>query len=84
MRRQRLSSFVPCVLTEYPVRVYSSGAIDKMFASLLVLGYAAIAAAHGDHGQKSLSGPHESLWYNTLPGDGGKQVRFIPNSHLLP
>lgn len=46
-----------------------------MLSSLLVLGYAAIAAAHGDHDQKTLSGPHESLWYNQLPGDGGTQVR---------
>lgn len=52
-----------------------------MISSLLVLGYAAIAAAHGDHSQKSLSGPHESLWYNSLPGDGGKQVRSADVSH---
>jgi agmatinase len=50
-----------------------------MKASIFALGYAALAAAHGDHGQKSLSGPHESLWYNTLPGDGGKQVRQSPD-----
>lgn len=48
-----------------------------MFASLVVIGCAAVAAAHEGHNQKSLSGPHESLWYNTLPGDGGTQVSLI-------
>jgi hypothetical protein len=40
--------------------------------------FAAIVAAHGDHDhdQEPLTGPHEGLWYNTLPGDGGKQVCF--------
>lgn len=41
-----------------------------------ILAIAAIAAAHGDHDhQEPIEGPHESLWYNTLPGDGGTQVR---------
>ena len=46
-----------------------------------LLSFAATIAAHGDHGhdQDPLNGPHEGLWYNTLPGDGGKQVR-IDNS----
>ncbi|KAH6652680.1 agmatinase 1 [Truncatella angustata] len=49
-----------------------------MFASLLILGFAAIAAAHGGHDdQESLSGPHESLWYNSLPGDGGTQADSV-------
>jgi hypothetical protein len=31
--------------------------------------------AHGDHEhQIPIQGPHKSLWYNTLPGDGGTQV----------
>lgn len=34
----------------------------------------ALATAHGNHGQKPIAGPHKSLWYNTLPGDGGTQV----------
>jgi len=43
-----------------------------------LLSFAATVAAHGDHGhdQDPLNGPHEGLWYNTLPGDGGKQVRI--------
>lgn len=41
-----------------------------VLASLL-----AVAIAHDDHEQITFEGPHEGLWYNTLPGDGGKQVR---------
>lgn len=43
--------------------------------TVLALGWAAIASAHAGHEQASLSGPHESLWFNNLPGDGGTQVR---------
>lgn len=40
-------------------------------AALLAAG----VIAHGDHAdQKPVAGPHKSLWYNTLPGDGGTQV----------
>jgi agmatinase len=41
-----------------------------------VAALAASVIAHGDHGhdQEPLEGPHKSLWYNTLPGDGGTQV----------
>jgi agmatinase len=43
--------------------------------TMLVACLVALASAHDDHeNQKPLSGPHESLWYNTLPGDGGTQV----------
>ena len=43
-------------------------------AGLVVL--SALVTAHGNHdqSQSQLAGPHEGLWYNTLPGDGGKQV----------
>jgi hypothetical protein len=42
-----------------------------------IFGFAAAVAAHGDHGhQEPLAGPLEGVWYNTLPGDGGKQVRL--------
>jgi agmatinase len=45
-----------------------------------ILSFAALAAAHGDHEheQEPLYGPYEDLWYNTLPGDGGTQVRITP------
>ena len=33
-----------------------------------------VAIAHVYHAsQKPMAGPHQSLWYNTLPGDGGTQ-----------
>ncbi len=49
-----------------------------MILKLVYLGvaFAAAAAAHGDHTQEPIAGPHKSLWYNTLPGDGGTQVHF--------
>jgi agmatinase len=48
-----------------------------MLSSLrVILGAAAIVAAHGghDHDQVPIEGPHKSLWYNSLPGDGGTQA----------
>ena len=34
-----------------------------------------VVFGHGDHAdQIPMAGPHKSLWYNTLPGDGGTQV----------
>ena len=42
--------------------------------SATFLSFAALVAAHGDHDQTPISGPHQDLWYNTLPGDGGTQV----------
>jgi agmatinase len=47
-----------------------------MKVSSALLSFAAAVAAHGyhDHDQELLEGPHEGLWYNTLPGDGGTQV----------
>jgi agmatinase len=40
----------------------------------VVFGLAALVAGHGAHDQTPIEGPHKSLWYNTLPGDGGTQV----------
>ena len=47
-----------------------------MKAAGFALGLAAVVAAHGDHSsdQTPIEGPLNSLWYNTLPGDGGTQV----------
>ncbi|KAL3953741.1 hypothetical protein ACCO45_011697 [Purpureocillium lilacinum] len=47
---------------------------------LFALAWAGTAAAHAGHEQKSLSGPHQSLWYNTLPGDGGTQSHVKADS----
>ena len=46
-------------------------------STLLALGLAAAVAAHGNHQQQPIEGPHQSLWYNTLPGDGGTQVSLL-------
>ena len=47
-----------------------------MKVSATAFTFAAAVAAHGDHGhdQDPLAGPHQGLWYNTLPGDGGTQA----------
>ncbi|KAJ3945081.1 uncharacterized protein N0V96_005104 [Colletotrichum fioriniae] len=47
--------------------------------SILALCLAATVYGHGDHDdhQKSMSGPHQSLWYNTIPGDGGTQADSV-------
>ncbi|UNI21328.1 Agmatinase [Purpureocillium takamizusanense] len=44
---------------------------------LLALACVGSAAAHAGHEQKTLAGPHQSLWYNTLPGDGGTQADSV-------
>lgn len=56
-----------------------------MKVSILELALAAAVVAHGDHNQLPISGPHKSLWYNTLPGDGGTQVSvlFVERSKLI-
>ncbi|MCJ1437767.1 hypothetical protein MMC27_007154 [Xylographa pallens] len=46
-------------------------------ASLALAVLAASVAAHGDHEQKPVAGPHKSLWYNALPGDGGTQADSV-------
>ncbi|KID98767.1 agmatinase, partial [Metarhizium majus ARSEF 297] len=46
-------------------------------SAILVFGWVTIAAAHAGHEQKSLAGPHQPLWYNTLPGDGGTQADSV-------
>ncbi|KAI1270567.1 Arginase/deacetylase [Xylariaceae sp. FL1019] len=41
---------------------------------IFTLGFVAHAFAHS---QQRGTGPHPSLWYNTLPGDGGKQADSV-------
>ncbi|TLD23222.1 hypothetical protein PspLS_07056 [Pyricularia sp. CBS 133598] len=48
--------------------------VTMVHASLLALGWAALASAHDTQKQVPLAGPLESVWYNTLPGDGGTQA----------
>lgn len=42
--------------------------------ALAIAALGAVVSAHSDHHQMPMAGPHQGLWYNTLPGDGGKQV----------
>jgi len=46
-----------------------------LIASIAAL--ATAASAHEGHGQTPVAGPHKSLWYNTLPGDGGTQADSV-------
>ncbi|KAI9749135.1 MAG: hypothetical protein M4579_006992 [Chaenotheca gracillima] len=41
------------------------------------LALATVAVGHGDHDQTPIAGPHKSLWYNALPGDGGTQADSV-------
>ena len=46
--------------------------IKTIAATIALVG---LSTAHGDHSQSPIvAGPHQGLWYNTLPGDGGTQV----------
>jgi len=46
-------------------------------SALTVVALGALVFGHGDHEhQTTIEGPHKSLWYNSLPGDGGTQVPF--------
>ena len=50
-----------------------------LFQTATLLALATLVLGHGDHDhQAPISGPHKSLWYNTIPGDGGTQVRRLP------
>jgi hypothetical protein len=46
-------------------------------STLSLLALSAIASAHSDHRQQSIAGPHQSLWYNVIPGDGGTQADSV-------
>ncbi|KOS43793.1 hypothetical protein ACN38_g5280 [Penicillium nordicum] len=49
-----------------------------MFASIVgLVVLATLTTAHDDHRQSQLAGPHQGLWYNTLPGDGGTQADSV-------
>ncbi|KAI0965097.1 Arginase/deacetylase [Xylaria arbuscula] len=46
--------------------------------TLALFGIVASVTGHlFENDQDSSSGPHQSLWYNTLPGDGGKQADSV-------
>jgi hypothetical protein len=50
-----------------------------MFATKAIsfLCFVSVVVAHEghEHEQEPMLGPHKSLWYNSLPGDGGTQVK---------
>ncbi|KAM5345574.1 hypothetical protein ACJ41O_011435 [Fusarium nematophilum] len=47
------------------------------YSTLLAFSWTALATAHAGHEQEPISGPHQSLWYSTLPGDGGTQADSV-------
>ena len=47
---------------------------------LSMIGWVTATLAHADQDQKPIAGPHKSLWYNALPGDGGTQVWGSPTT----
>ncbi|KAI4858732.1 agmatinase 1 [Hypoxylon rubiginosum] len=48
-----------------------------MLNRITLLSFAAAALAHDEHHQSLLTGPLQSLWYHTLPGDGGTQADSV-------
>lgn len=44
---------------------------------LTVLGLLRCTTAHSSNDQYPIAGPHNGLWYNTLPGDGGTQADSV-------
>ena len=68
-----------------PVTRETFCAVKMICKNIPLLALTALVAAHGDHDQTTIEGPHKSLWYNTLPGDGGTQVsssQTIPHADL--
>ena len=50
--------------------------MSRIFTALALAAAAHAPAVHA-HDQEPLAGPHKSLWYNTLPGDGGTQADSV-------
>ncbi|PSR82144.1 arginase family-domain-containing protein [Coniella lustricola] len=48
-----------------------------MFSTILLLTWTSVVSAHTGHHQEPLSGALESVWFNTLPGDGGTQADSV-------
>ena len=56
---------------------YFAQSIMLFFSSLAIAALVGRGLAHADGEQKPVAGPHKSLWYNALPGDGGTQVSWV-------
>lgn len=52
---------------------------SSLHAVLLGFTFAGHVLAHSAHqeGQAPIAGPHQGIWYNTLPGDGGTQADAV-------
>lgn len=48
-----------------------------IYTALLLWCLATSVSAHAGHSQKAMSGPHQSLWYNSMPGDGETQADSV-------
>ncbi|KAK2810941.1 hypothetical protein FQN50_002532 [Emmonsiellopsis sp. PD_5] len=48
-----------------------------MLSAISLVALAAAVSAHFNHDQTPIAGPHQGLWYNTLPGDGGTQADSV-------
>lgn len=66
-----------CVSHSHLISINCAISFFTMLTNILtVAALCASALAHAEHEhQVPIAGPHKSLWYNTLPGDGGTQVR---------
>lgn len=64
-----------CAFSQIGRPVNNLFCIKMLCKHLPLLALAAYVVAHDNHEQIPVEGPHKSLWYNTLPGDGGTQVR---------
>ena len=51
-------------------------------AGVIVLAATVLSHDH-DHDQEIIEGPHQKLWYNVLPGDGGTQVSQLRTFMVL-
>ena len=68
----------PTVRPECVIDDRKPASITSIMHSLLLLvaTAAGLVSGHG-HDQTPIAGPHKSLWYNRLPGDGGTQADSV-------
>lgn len=77
-RGRKSSSCLSFLFFRYTVSLHVLAVVEEftmLSTASLALLWATGAVAHSGHNdQTPAAGPHQSLWYNTLPGDGGTQV----------
>jgi len=74
-----VSSYIEAIPFEvgFCVRKESNRTIQSATMKYIAAAAALVGStyAHGHHdNQTPIEGPHQGLWYNQLPGDGGTQV----------